>query len=130
MSLDFFKDKIVEAAARRMPLRLRGGGTKDFYGNEPRGEVLDTRDYAGVVDYEPTELVITARCGTRLIEIQNLLEKQNQMLAFEPPLFGDGATLGGCVAAASPGRGARRPARCATMCSARKSSTGAAACSA
>ena len=103
MNLDFFKDRIVEAAARKTPLRLRGGGTKDFYGNEPRGEVLDTCGYAGIVDYEPTELVITARCGTRLIEIQNLLEKQNQMLAFEPPLFGDGATLGGCVAAGLSG---------------------------
>jgi glycolate oxidase FAD binding subunit len=103
LSLDLFKDRIVEASTRKTPLRLRGGGTKDFYGNEPRGEVLDTRGYNGVVDYEPTELVITAKCGTPLVEMQNLLDKQNQMLPFEPPHFGEGATLGGCVAAGLSG---------------------------
>jgi len=103
LSLDSFKEKIVEAAARKTPLRLRGGGTKDFYGNEPRGELLDTRGYAGIVGYEATELVITARCGTSLIEIQNALDEQNQMLAFEPPLFGEQATVGGCVAAGLSG---------------------------
>jgi len=103
LSLDSLRQRIIEAAARKTPLRLRGGGTKDFYGNEPRGEMLDTRGHAGIVDYEPTELVITARCGTPLIEIQNVLEKEDQMLAFEPPHFGERATVGGCVAAGLSG---------------------------
>ena len=60
------QEKIREAAQRRAPLRLRGGGTKDFYGNALRGEILDTRGYAGIVAYEPTELVVTAKCGTPL----------------------------------------------------------------
>ena len=98
-----FQERIREAAACRAPLRLRGGGTKDFYGNTPRGEVLDTRGYAGVVDYEPTELVITARCGTSLQSVETLLEENGQRLAFEPPHFGGGATLGGCVAAGLSG---------------------------
>jgi glycolate oxidase FAD binding subunit len=101
--IESFQQRIREAAARRTPLRLRGGGTKDFYGNPPRGELLDTRGYAGVVDYEPTELVITARCGTSLKSIEKLLEENGQCLAFEPPHFGDGATLGGCVAAGLSG---------------------------
>jgi glycolate oxidase FAD binding subunit len=101
--IESFQDRIRQAAAQRTPLRLRGGGTKDFYGNAPRGEVLDTRSYSGVVDYEPTELVITARCGTRLSEIEALLESNRQCLPFEPPHFGEHATLGGCVAAGLSG---------------------------
>jgi glycolate oxidase FAD binding subunit len=65
--------------------------------------VLDTRAYAGIVDYEPTELVITARCGTPLSEIEAALAERKQMLAFEPPYFGDGATLGGTIAAGLSG---------------------------
>jgi glycolate oxidase FAD binding subunit len=101
--IETFQERIREAAARRAPLRLRGGGSKDFYGNTPRGEVLDTRGYAGIVDYEPTELVITARCGTSLSDVETLLEKNGQCLPFEPPHFGAGATLGGCVAAGLSG---------------------------
>lgn len=101
--MEFLAEAIREAVARRRPLRLRGGGTKDFYGNAPRGEVLDTRAYSGVVSYEPTELVITARCGTPLAEVVELLRKHGQMLAFEPPHFGAGATFGGCIAAGLSG---------------------------
>ncbi|MGQ0545433.1 MAG: glycolate oxidase subunit GlcE [Betaproteobacteria bacterium] len=96
-------EAIRDAAARGRPLRLRGGGTKDFYGNAPRGEVLDTRGCAGVVSYEPTELVITARCGTPLSEVESILEKNRQCLPFEPPHFGPEATLGGCIAAGLSG---------------------------
>jgi len=101
--IEIFQEKIREAAARRAPLRLRGGGTKDFYGNAPRGEVLDTRAYAGMVAYEPTELVVTARCGTPLAELEEALARHGQFLPFEPPHFGAGATLGGCVAAGLSG---------------------------
>jgi glycolate oxidase FAD binding subunit len=97
------RERIREAAGRGTALRLRGGGSKDFYGGAPRGEVLDTRAHAGIVDYEPTELVVTARCGTPLAELEAALAAQGQMLAFEPPHFGSGATLGGCVAAGLSG---------------------------
>ena len=103
MSLEKLQEQIREAASRGAALRIRGGGTKDFYGNAPRGEPLDTRSHAGIVSYEPTELVITARCGTLLSEMQEVLAGKNQMLAFEPPSFGPGATLGGCVAAGLSG---------------------------
>ena len=99
MSLEALQDRIREAAARRAPLRLRGGGSKDFYGNSPRGELLDTRSYAGIVSYEPSELVMTARCGTRLAEIEQALKDKGQCLPFEPPHFGSAATVGGMVAA-------------------------------
>jgi glycolate oxidase FAD binding subunit len=91
------------AAGDKRALRIRGGGTKDWYGQAFDGEVLDTRAYAGIVDYEPTELVITARCGTPLSEIEAALAERKQMLAFEPPYFGDGATLGGTIAAGLSG---------------------------
>ncbi len=112
MSLPEFQDRIRDAAARKSPLRLRGGGSKDFYGNPPRGEVLDTRAYAGIVDYEPSELVLTARCGTPLADIEALLEKERQCLPFEPPHFG-AATFGGCIAAglSGPRRASAGPLR-------------------
>lgn len=100
-------DTVREAGARRRPLCVRGGGSKDFYGGEPRGDVLDTRVYAGIVDYEPTELVMTARGGTPLAEIEAAMRERGQMLAFEPPRFGPAATLGGCIAAGLSGP--RRP---------------------
>jgi glycolate dehydrogenase FAD-binding subunit len=100
-------EQVRAAAAGGGKLRLRGGGTKDFYGRqvtgEDSGEVLDTRAYAGVVSYEPTELVITARVGTALAELEATLAEAGQMLAFEPPHFGSGATLGGAVAAGLSG---------------------------
>ena len=83
-------NSIREAAARGAALRIRGGGSKDFYGNQPRGELLDTRTHAGIVDYEPTELVVTARCGTSLSDLERILAEKGQMLAFEPPHFGAG----------------------------------------
>jgi glycolate oxidase FAD binding subunit len=108
LNLSALQERIRAAAHGKTPLRLRGGGTKDFYGNEPRGEPLDTRGYAGIVSYEPTELVVTARCGTPLAELEAALAEHRQCLAFEPPHFGIGATLGGCVAAglSGPGRAA------------------------
>jgi glycolate oxidase FAD binding subunit len=101
--IEQFRDRIRAAAAARTPLRIRGGGSKDFYGREPAGEVLDTREHAGIAAYEPTELYVTARCGTRLADLEAALEENNQMLAFEPPHFGEGTTVGGMVAAGLSG---------------------------
>ncbi len=96
-------ERVRNAASTATTLCLRGGGTKDFHGREPVGDVLDTRPYAGVIGYEPTELVATVRAGTPLAELEALLADQNQQLAFEPPHFGNGATVGGCVAAGLSG---------------------------
>ncbi len=98
-----FRERVLAAAAEGKPLRIRGGGSKDFYGGPLVGEVLDTRGHAGIVAYEPTELVVTARAGTPLAELEATLAEQGQMLAFEAPHFGDSATLGGCVAAGLSG---------------------------
>ncbi|SOF01916.1 glycolate oxidase FAD binding subunit [Burkholderia sp. OK233] len=95
---DHFRVKIEEAYAHGHRLCIRGGGSKDWYGAARTGEVLDTRAYRGVVAYDPAELVITARSGTPLAEIEQLLSSHQQMLAFEPPHFGPGATFGGCIA--------------------------------
>jgi glycolate oxidase FAD binding subunit len=65
--------------------------------------VLDTRGYQGIVSYEPSELVVTARCGTPLAELEATLAEKGQCLAFEPPHFGEGATVGGMVAAGLSG---------------------------
>jgi len=105
--LSEFLDRIRSAHAANTPLVIQGGGSKTFYGNADEGEILSTRALTGVVDYQPKELVLTARAGTPLAEIEALLAEQNQMLAFEPPHFGDAATLGGSIAAGLSGP--RRP---------------------
>ncbi|CAB5684421.1 Uncharacterized FAD-linked oxidoreductase Rv2280 [Delftia tsuruhatensis] len=100
-------ERVRAAAADATPLRIRGGGTKDFHGLALQGELLDTRALAGVVSYEPSELVVTVRAGTPLAELEALLAAQGQCLAFEPPHFehaGSGrATVGGMVAAGLSG---------------------------
>jgi glycolate oxidase FAD binding subunit len=96
-------EAVRAAASGRRALCIRAGGTKDFYGNASQGERLDPRTASGVVAHDPSELVITARAGTPLAEVEALLASHGQMLAFEPPHFGSGATLGGCVAAGLAG---------------------------
>ena len=84
-------------------LRIRGNGTKDWYGQELNGELLDTTAYSGIISYDPTELVITARAGTNLREIGKALAEKKQMLAFEPPRYDGMATIGGIVASGLSG---------------------------
>lgn len=108
-TLQGLSETVREAGQSRRALRIRGGGTKDFYGQALEGEVLDTRGLSGIVSYEPSELVITARCGTRLAEVEAAIRERGQMLAFEPPhfaQFGSGSsTFGGAVAAGLSGPG-------------------------
>ncbi|HEX2201517.1 MAG TPA: glycolate oxidase subunit GlcE [Gammaproteobacteria bacterium] len=100
-------DTVKEANDSCWPLRIIGGETKAFYGRAVEGQRLSVAKYQGIVAYEPTELVLTARAGTRLTEIEEVLAAQGQMLAFEPPHFGVTATLGGMVAVGLSGP--RRP---------------------
>jgi glycolate oxidase FAD binding subunit len=98
-----FIERIDYATAHHQPLCLQGGGSKQWYGEAPKGDILDTRTYTGIIDYDPTELVITARCGTPLSVIVAALAEQGQMLPFEPPSFTNQATIGGVVAAGLAG---------------------------
>jgi glycolate oxidase FAD binding subunit len=101
-------DRIRACAAARRTLRVRGGGTKDFYGRTPRGdEVVEMSAHSGIVAYEPKELVLTVRAGTALQEVERALAAERQMLPFEPPHFGGPATIGGAVASGLSGP--RRP---------------------
>lgn len=103
-ALQHLIDQINAAAAQRTPLRIRGGGSKDFYGETPQGELLDTTAYSGIVSYEPSELVVTVRAGTPLAELEAALTEKGQCLAFEPPRFGPAnGTCGGMVAAGLSG---------------------------
>jgi glycolate oxidase FAD binding subunit len=102
-ALSELTERVRAARAARQSLCIRAGGTKDFYGNEARGERFDPRGCRGIVDYEPSELVVTARCGTPLAELEAELAARGQMLPFEPPHFGHGATVGGCIAAGLSG---------------------------
>ena len=111
--IEAFADTIRRAAADGKTLRIRGGGSKDFYGVALEGDVLDTGTHAGIVDYDPSELVITVRSGTPLTEVESKLAECGQMLAFEPPHFGAGSTIGGAVASgfSGPRRAAAGSAR-------------------
>ena len=100
-------DRVKQAAASGTPLCVRGSGSKACYGRHCAGEALDLTGHRGIVSYAPSELVITARAGTPLAEIEAALQAHGQHLPFEPPHFGPGATLGGTVAAGLSGP--RRP---------------------
>ncbi len=105
-NLEGFREQILVAAKSNTPLSIEGGGTKSWYGNHHAYTKLDTRTYSGILEYQPEELVITACAGTPLKEIEAALAEKNQVLAFEPPHFGEYATFGGVIAAglAGPGR--------------------------
>lgn len=96
-------ERIRAASAAGTPVRIRGGGTKDFYAQRLEGELLETAPLAGIISYEPSELVVTARAGTPLAELEAALAARSQCLPFEPPHFGGGATVGGMVAAGLSG---------------------------
>ena len=110
-ALQVLIDRVNAARDAGAKLRIRGGGSKDFYGEAPQGDVLDTRELKGTSSYEPSELVVTTRCGTSLAELEALLATKGQCLPFEPPHFGDpnievrhrSATVGGMVAAGLSG---------------------------
>lgn len=106
LQVDAFREQILNAAKNQTPLSIEGGGTKSWYGNPNNYAKLDTRSYSGILEYQPEELVITACAGTPLKEIEAALKEKNQVLAFEPPHFGENATFGGAIAAglAGPGR--------------------------
>jgi glycolate oxidase FAD binding subunit len=106
-------ERVQQARETRGTLCIRGGDTKAFYGDGPRGEPLDMGGLSGISSYEPTELVVTVRAGTKLAELEAVLAEKGQCLAFEPPRFardGDdagtaprGGTVGGMVAAGLSG---------------------------
>ncbi|MCX7659219.1 MAG: glycolate oxidase subunit GlcE [Caldimonas manganoxidans] len=106
--LDRLIDQVRAALADGRPLAIQGGQTKTFYGEPLEGEPLDLRPLAGISSYEPTELVVTARAGTPLAELEAALADKGQCLPFEPPRFAAGGTVGGMVAAGLSG-----PARAA-----------------
>ena len=96
-------ERVRAAAAEGTPLRLRGGGSKDFLAERLRGELLDTRGLAGIRAYEPSELVVTVGAGTSLAQLETTLAGRGQCLPFEPPRFGGEPTVGGMVAAGLAG---------------------------
>ena len=92
------KQQLDQACREKTPLHIIGGGSKSFYGNPSEGKTLSVSGHTGVIEYESDELVITVRAGTPLREVQELLRSNGQMLAFEPPAYGENATIGGTVA--------------------------------
>ena len=101
--LEAFQERIRDAAASRTPLQVRGHGSKSFYGEVPRGELLNVDVLSGVSSYEPSELVVTAQAGTPLAELETLLAANGQCLPFEPPRFDGRGTVGGMVASGLSG---------------------------
>ncbi|MGB3287956.1 MAG: glycolate oxidase subunit GlcE [Burkholderiaceae bacterium] len=108
-ALSELSQQVMAARGAERPVYIRGGGTKNFYGEPFDGEaipdiaVLDLSGYQGIVNYQPSELVVTVKAGTLLSDLEKALDEQNQMLAFEPPRFGAASTIGGCVASGLSG---------------------------
>jgi glycolate oxidase FAD binding subunit len=96
-------DQVTGASEQRTPLDIRGGGTKRFYGESPAGVPLDMTPLSGITCHEPTELVVTAKAGTPLRDLEAALQEHGQCLPFEPPRFAPGGTVGGMVAAGLSG---------------------------
>ena len=101
------QEQVQTAAASHTPLAIQGGNSKDFYGRATAGAPLSLGKHRGIIDYTPSELVISARAGTLMTELESVLAQEDQMLPFEPPHFGASATLGGSVACGLSGP--RRP---------------------
>jgi glycolate oxidase FAD binding subunit len=106
-SVDAYQELLALATKTASPVVIRGGGSKSFYGRPVDGQLLDVSAHAGIIDYSPPELVVTARAGTLLSDLEAALADENQMLPFEPPHFGPAATLGGAIACGLSGP--RRP---------------------
>jgi glycolate oxidase FAD binding subunit len=101
------QQQVQDALQDSTPLTIAGGGSKSFLGRANHAMQIDVSSHRGIVEYDPRELVLTARTGTTLQEIESALAEAGQMLAFEPPHFGDAATMGGTIACGLSGP--RRP---------------------
>ncbi len=115
------QQQVQQARSERQPLRIRGGGTRAFFGRVLSGQLLSLAEHRGIIRYEPSELVVTVRCGTPVNELVEVLAAQGQALPFDPPYFGRGSTVGGVIATglAGPGRpwiGAVRDALLGVRC--------------
>jgi glycolate oxidase FAD binding subunit len=104
-SLNRIIESVRAAALEPSPVRIRGSGSKDFFGEafDPSMPVLETGEHHGVVSYEPSELVITVKAGTPLAQVEAVLAEKGQAFPFEPPHFGPGCTIGGMVASGLSG---------------------------
>ena len=106
-------EQVKTAREQGFHLNIIGRGSKQFLGRTPVGTPISIAEHCGIVDYRPAELVITARAGTLLSEIEAALAQHGQMLPFEPPTYGGRASLGGTLACnlsgpARPWRGSIR----------------------
>jgi glycolate oxidase FAD binding subunit len=92
------QEQVKQAIDNKTPLSIASGKSKNFYGNQVVGTPLDVSQHSGIISYEPTELVITVRAGSKLKQIEETLAAENQMFGFEPPAYGETATIGGTIA--------------------------------
>ena len=92
------QQQVLESFENSSALCIVGGNSKAFYGRTVSAEPLNIAQHHGILNYEPTELVITVRAGTPLDEIEKTLAEHGQMLPFEPPAFSSTATIGGTIA--------------------------------
>lgn len=108
---ELLQQQVTTASQHKQAVNIIGGNSKLFYGNSPQIdnqlESINTAEHTGIVDYEPSELYITARSGTPLKNLEKILAEKQQMLPFEPASFTDTATIGGTVACGISGP--RRP---------------------
>ena len=95
--------QVQEAIEKKHPLRIVGGDSKAFYGEQSEADAINVSEHTGVIDYDPAELVITLRAGSKLKEVEALLAQNQQMFAFEPPCYSEDSTIGGMIASGLAG---------------------------
>ena len=97
------REQVRAAFESGTPLCIEGSGSKRFFGRLPAGDPLSAGGHRGIVNHEPSELVLTVRAGTPVRDVEAALAEHGQWLAFDPPRHGDGSTIGGAVACALSG---------------------------
>lgn len=93
------QEQVQQALDQRRPLRLFAGRSKDRLGcGGGSATPLDLSGLDQLVSYEPRELILVVQPGMKLQAVEALLAGENQHLPFEPPHWGEGATIGGALA--------------------------------
>ena len=100
---DSLQEQVAEARNDETALRITSGNSKAFYGHHIDAREINLREHTGIIEYQPSELVVTVRSGTKLSELEEELKSRDQMLAFEPPQHDENSTIGGIIACGMSG---------------------------
>jgi glycolate oxidase FAD binding subunit len=91
-------ERIANAYHEQRQIKIEGQQSKSFLALNCEAEAISTLEHNDIISYEPSELVVTVRSGTRITDLQSVLARYQQTLAFDPPCFDNKGTIGGTIA--------------------------------